>query len=190
LLYRALTWLALERRVDPAHADELRDLTRLLQLEIDEYGRVWRDGRELTPALQQPRIDAHVSAVSAHPSVRTALVPLQRALVVPPGTVMAGRDIGTVILPDAQLKIWLEASIGERARRRSEQTGEALDAVLDRMAYRDQVDGSRAVAPMRRAADAVEVETDGVLPEEVIARIVELARARGARPAAGLSERL
>ena len=94
---------------------------------------------------------------------------------------MAGRDIGTVILPDARLKIWLNASLEERARRRAEQTGEALAAVLERMAYRDQVDGSRAAAPMTRASDAIEVATDGVPLERVIAHITRLARERGAQ---------
>jgi cytidylate kinase len=181
LLYRALTWLALERNVEPSDAAALLELTAQLDLDVTPDGRVRRDGLELTPMLHEPRIDAHVSTVSAHPSVRTALVPVQRAMVQPPGLVMAGRDIGTVILPDAPLKIWLSASIDERARRRATQTGEPLADVLDRMAYRDQVDRSRQAAPMMRASDAVDVPTDGVPPEQVIASIVKLARARGAR---------
>jgi cytidylate kinase len=188
LLYRALTWLALERDAEPSDAEALLELTGRLDLDVTAKGRVWRDGIELTPLLHGPRIDAHVSTVSAHSAVRAALVPVQRAMVQPPGIVMAGRDIGTVILPDAPLKIWLSASIDERARRRAEQTGEALADVLNRMAYRDQLDRSREAAPMLRAADAIDVPTDGVPPDQVIATIVNLARARGARSPAKIEE--
>ena len=95
---------------------------------------------------------------------------------------MAGRDIGTVIVPDAPLKVWLNASAEERARRRSAQSGEPFEQVLAGMRRRDQLDGSRAVAPMARAADAVVVDTDGLTPDDVIARIVALAVQRGAQP--------
>jgi cytidylate kinase len=96
--------------------------------------------------------------------------------------VMAGRDIGTVIVPDAHLKIWLNAGVEERARRRSAQTGEAFEQVLADMRRRDGLDASRDVAPMARAADAVVVETDGLTPDDVISRIVGLAVQRGAKP--------
>jgi cytidylate kinase len=173
LLYRALTRLALDRGVSPSNAAELCALVTELDLDITSN----------TAALHSAEVEANVSEVSAHSEVRSALVPVQRALVKPPGIVMAGRDIGTVILPAASLKIWLNASIEERARRRAEQTGEALAAVLERMAFRDQIDGSRAAAPMTRASDAVEVATDGVPLEQVIARITQLARERGAQQA-------
>jgi CMP/dCMP kinase len=114
--------------------------------------------------------------------VRQQLVPVQRALVRPPGLVMAGRDIGTVIVPDAPLKVWLSASAEERARRRAQQTGENIDEVLDGMRRRDHQDASREASPMARAPAAIEVETDDVAPEQVIARIVELAHQRGLRP--------
>jgi CMP/dCMP kinase len=185
LLYRALTWLALERKLDGTDAEALVRLVKDLRLDIDAQGRVYRDGKDLTEQLQLPEVDANVSAVSAHAPVRAALRPVQRALVRPPGLVMAGRDIGTVIVPDAQLKVWLNASPEERARRRSRQTGEDYASVLEGMLRRDQLDGSRAVAPMARAADAVIVDTDGRPTPEVIQQIVELAVARGARsPAA------
>jgi cytidylate kinase len=173
LLYRALTRLALDRGVSPSNTAGLRALVSQLDLDITN----------IPPALHSPEVDANVSEVSAHAEVRDALVPVQRALVKPPGIVMAGRDIGTVILPDARLKIWLNASIEERARRRAGQTGEALAAVLERMAFRDQIDGSRAAAPMTRAPDAVEVATDGVPLKQVIAHITQLARERGAQQA-------
>jgi cytidylate kinase len=106
--------------------------------------------------------------------------PAQRALIRPPGLVMAGRDIGTVIVPEAPLKIWLNASTEERARRRSMQTGEDYPVVLESMRRRDALDASRSVAPMVAATDAVEIVTDGMPPEAVTRRIVGLARERGA----------
>ncbi len=181
LLYRVLTWLALARGVDPADGNALAELIDSFDIDVDATGRVLRGGSDITEQLQQPPVDAAVSAVSAHPAVRDAMRPAQRSLIRPPGLVMAGRDIGTVIVPEAPLKIWLSASGEERARRRSAQTGAAYETVLDGIRHRDQLDASRAVAPMTRAADAIEIETDGVDPESVIARIVALAQTHGVR---------
>ena len=180
LLYRALTWLALARQVAPSDGDALAALIRELDVSVDPLGRVFRDARDITPALTDAAVDAAVSAVSAHPGVREAMRPAQRALIKPPGLVMAGRDIGTVIVPEAPLKIWLNASAEVRARRRADQTGADYTRVLQDMRRRDRIDGSRAVAPMTPATDAVEVNTDDVTPEEVVALIVGLARQRGA----------
>jgi cytidylate kinase len=185
LLYRALTWLAMQLGIEPADAARLEQLAGRLELELDPLGRVHRRGQEITERLQQPAVDARVSMVSAHPGVRAALRSVQRDLIRPPGVVMAGRDIGTVIVPEAPLKIWLNASAAERARRRAAQTGEAYAAVLERMLARDRFDGSRSVAPMARAADAVQVDTDGLEPAAVIEHIVNLALARGAKPWTG-----
>jgi cytidylate kinase len=178
LLYRALTWLALARGIDVADGARLTELVDELQLEADALGHVWRDGVDLTSQLHTPDVDSRVSSVAAQPAVRTALIPVQRALAQPPGLVMAGRDIGTVILPEAQLKIWLNAAAEERARRRSQQSGEAFEDVLAGMRLRDHLDSSRTAAPMVRAADAVVVDTDDRSPEQVIEHIVQLARAR------------
>jgi cytidylate kinase len=180
LLYRALTWLALARGIDPDDSDSLARLVPELDIQIDPIGRVYRDGSDITDALRQPEVNAAVSPVSAHAAVREAMRPAQRALIHPPGLIMAGRDIGTVIVPDAQLKIWLNASAEERARRRAAQTGEDYGQVLQGMRLRDQLDASREVAPMTRAADAVSLETDGLSLEDVVAEVVRLARQRGA----------
>jgi cytidylate kinase len=181
LLYRALTWLALERGIDPADADALLALVGDLRVALDAVGRVSRDGRDVTDDLRSASVDRAVSAVAGHTSVREALRPVQRALIRPPGVVMAGRDIGTVIVPDAPLKVWLNASVEERARRRSAQTGEPFTEVLAGMQRRDSLDASRAVAPMARAADAVVVETDGLSLEAVVTRLVDLALQHGAQ---------
>jgi cytidylate kinase len=186
LLYRALTWLAQCLGVDPGDADRLAALVGELDVELDPAGRLLRRGDDITEELQRPAVEAAVSAVSAHPSVRRSMVPAQRALIRRPGLVMAGRDIGTVIVPDAPLKIWLDASAEERARRRSAQTGEPFEDVLQGVRRRDLLDASRESAPMTRAADAITLQTEGVNPEEVIDRIVSLARSRGAL---GVSER-
>ena len=123
LLYRVLTWLALSQGVDPSDGAALAGLVDSLDIDVDQTGRVFRGGTDITEQLHQPAVDAAVSAVSAHAAVREAMRPAQRALIRPPGLVMAGRDIGTVIVPEAPLKIWLTASVEERARRRSRQTG-------------------------------------------------------------------
>jgi cytidylate kinase len=174
-----LTWLAQAQAIDPGDAQALARLVDALDIDVDPDGRVLRQGSDITAQLHQLAVDAAVSPVSAHAAVRTAMRPAQRALIRPPGVVMAGRDIGTIIVPEAQLKIWLSASAEERARRRAAQTGAAYDTVLEGMRKRDALDASREVAPMARAADAVEIQTDGVEPQSVIAQIVALARGRG-----------
>jgi cytidylate kinase len=185
LLYRALTWLALVRAVAPDDAARLAALIAELDLELDPSGRVFHEGQDVTDQLQRPDVDASVSAVSAHPAVRGAMRPAQRALIRPPGLVMAGRDIGTVIVPEAPLKIWLHASPEERARRRAAQTGESYERVLEGVLRRDELDAARDTAPMTRAPDARSIQTDGLDAAEVIAQIVSLALRRGAFPGAG-----
>ena len=180
LLYRALTCLALARGASPTDAGALTDLVPDLRVELAPDGRIMRDGRDITGQLQTPAVDAAVSAVSAHAAVRAALRDVQRSLVRAPGLVMAGRDIGTVIVPEAHLKVWLTASDAERARRRADQTGQPFATVLAGMQQRDLIDGSRAVAPMAPAADAVEVNSDALSPGAVVDQIVDLARARRA----------
>jgi CMP/dCMP kinase len=182
LLYRALTWLALEYGVPASDAERLVRLLDKAGLVVEHHRdgepSVLTEGRDIAAEVHAPAVDANVSEVSAHPGVRSALTPLQRAVIQPPGVVMAGRDIGTIIVPEAPLKIWLTASPEERARRRSSQTGERYAKVLEGMRRRDQLDGSRSVAPMQPAVDAIEVNTDGLPPEAVVGKIVELARQR------------
>src|SRR5581483_5647427 len=141
--------------VPPRPADEARGYT----LEID--------GEPVTEQLFTPTVNDLVSPVAAHPEVRAAVLPLQRRIAANGQVVMVGRDIGTVVMPDAELKLYLDASVEERARRRWEQehvAGKArpLDAVLADVAERDRIDSERATAPLRPADDAVIVQTDGV----------------------------
>ncbi len=190
VLYRALTWVLLQRGVDVTDAEAVAGLARSVRFDVrrpslpdGRQADILADGQDVTWDIRRPEVDANVSVVSAYPAVRQAMRQPQRDAILAPGTVLAGRDIGTVIAPDADLKVWLNASPEERALRRSRQTGEPYDEVLAGMVERDRFDSSRAVAPMRKADDAVVVETDGLSSDEVVDRIAALAVERGARRA-------
>jgi CMP/dCMP kinase len=185
LLYRAATWLALKRRVkvdgDGADPQALVDLVSEIELVPDENGRLAHvsvDGEDVTDDVHTPAVDEAVSAVSRVPELRTALLERQRLLAAEPGgIVMAGRDIGTVVLPDADLKIFLDASAEERARRRAEERGLSSDSsearyILAQLRRRDELDRSRAVAPLRPADDALHIVTDGNTFEQTVAAVV------------------
>jgi CMP/dCMP kinase len=192
LLYRAVTWLALARRVSASYPHAMRGLVDEVELAPDAAGRLARvlvDGTDHTDDVRGPAVDAAVSAVSAIPELRTALLERQRELAVGGGIIMAGRDIGTVVLPDADLKIYLEASVEERARRRTEERG--LDpnapeatAILEALRRRDELDSTRAVAPLRPAPDARIISTDGNRFEDTVDAVVNAIRDVEARRAA------
>jgi cytidylate kinase len=190
LIYRALTLKAIESGADLSDGVALAALARTLRVRIKppsaKDGRmndVLMDGRDVTTQLRSPEVDANVSAVSAHASVRDALVKPQQRSVRLPGTVVAGRDIGTVIFPDADVKIYLDANPEERARRRLVQQGawseSGLVDTLRRIQERDRLDSTRAVAPLQAPADALIIDTDDVGPEQVVQRIIEVFEARG-----------
>lgn len=184
LLYRALTWLALRRGVALDDVEELVALVASVALRADAEGRmahVLVDGEDVTAAVRSPGVDARVSEVARHRSVRAALLHAQRALAAEGGIVMAGRDIGTVVLPDADLKLFLDASAEERARRRAlerglDPAGPEAQEILAALRRRDEVDSTRAVAPLRIASDAVVVKTDGAAFEETVERVVAAIR--------------
>ena len=192
LLYRAVTWLALARRVSASYPHAMRGLVDEVELAPDPQGRLARvlvDGTDHTEDVHGPAVDAAVSAVSAIPELRLALLDRQRALAIPGGIVMAGRDIGTVVLPDADLKIFLEASTEERARRRAEERGIDPDgpeaaAILEALRRRDELDSTRAVAPLRAAPDARIISTDGNRFEDTVDAVTNAIRDVEARRAA------
>lgn len=196
LLYRAVTWLALARRVSASYPHAMRGLADEVELAPDEAGRLARvlvDGVDHTADVHKPAVDAAVSAVSAIPELRLALLERQRTLAVGGGIVMAGRDIGTVVLPEADLKIFLEASVEERARRRAEERGvnpESAEAaaIYEALRRRDELDSTRAVAPLRAAVDARIISTDGNRFEDTVDAVVNAIRDVEARLAAA-SER-
>jgi cytidylate kinase len=179
LLYRALTDLALRRGIDLSDPTGLVPLVDEVELAPDGDGRMSRvliDGVDVTAEVHRPEVDRTVSVVSRVPEVRAALLARQRALAEAGGIVMAGRDIGTVVLPDADLKIFLDASAEERARRRAEERGLALDsaeaaAILADLHRRDDLDRNRPVAPLRVAADATVIATDGNTFEQTVAAV-------------------
>ncbi len=192
LLYRAVTWLSLARDVPPTDADALRNLANEVELAADEAGRLARvyiDGVDRTADVHTPPVDAAVSAVSAVPELRAALLERQRQLAVGGGIVMAGRDIGTVVLPQADLKLFLDASVEERARRRTEERGLAESGpqateILSGLRRRDALDATRAVAPLRPAADARIIATDGNRFEDTVDAVASAILDAEARQAA------
>jgi cytidylate kinase len=185
VLYRGLTWLALKRGVSPDDAAALEQLIGEVELAPDaqqRYVHVRADGREVTDELHTPEVDREVSRVSQHASVRAKLLPLQHALAAGGRIVMAGRDIGTVVLPDADLKVYLDVSIAERARRRAAERGlsddpAAIAQIEEELRRRDGIDSTRKTAPLRKPEDAVVIDTDGFTLEQSIAAVVDAIRA-------------
>jgi cytidylate kinase len=186
VMYRAATVAALERGVDPDDAEGLGRLACSIRIDVslqrpgtDGASRVWLDGRDVTEELRRPDVEEMVSLVSRVPAVREALVALQRKIASEQPLVMAGRDIGTVVLPDADLKVYLDASLAERARRRRQEFARlgrevSAETVLDDIRRRDRLDSTRDVSPLRAADDAVVINTDGMTLEQVVDAVMEL----------------
>ena len=175
LMYRAITRLAAERGIDPRDAEATTKLAEETSIRIDGE-RVWADGHELTQGIYDADYADALPIVSATAGVRRALVAQQQKMA-RDGVVMAGRDIGTVVFPDADHKFFLVASLDEKVRRRAaqyERRGERVDAEAMRkeVAERDRIDTERPVAPLRAAEDAVIIDTDDLGLEQVVDRIV------------------
>lgn len=176
-MYRAVAWAALVQQVDIGDAGALGDLARRTQIEVGT--RVVVDGTDATEAIRSPAVDAAVSAVAANPAVRAELVTRQRAWVAAHrGGVVEGRDIGTVVLPDADLKVYLTAATAERAARRAAQRGgEAdVDEVAAQLRRRDRLDSTRPDSPLVSArdvaADAIVVDSTGRTLDDVVAEVL------------------
>jgi cytidylate kinase len=186
LLYRAVTWLALRRGVGPGDPPALVALlpeVELLDVGDGRLAHVSVDGIDVTAEVHGPAVDSSVSAIARLPELRAALLDRQRAIVDGGRIIMAGRDIGTVVLPDADLKLFLDASLAERARRRIEERGLSLDSpaageIRNELARRDELDSSRAVAPLRAAEDAIVIRTDGNAFETTVELVVAAIQAR------------
>jgi cytidylate kinase len=177
-MYRALALAALRAGIPLDDGEALGALARAREIEVDD-GRALLDGEDVSAAIREPEISAAASRVSVHPQVRAAMVARQRELIGRGGYVAEGRDIGTVVGPDAPLKVFLTASHAERARRRAADTGEPLEAVRGAQAERDARDTGRPLGALRPAADAIELDTTGLGAKEVVDRVVALARERG-----------
>lgn len=186
-MYRAMTWLALRRGVDVQDADALASLAASVRLEVatadpatGEATSVVLDGEDATEHLREAAVETSVSLVSRVPGVRAALVRIQRELAAHGAIMMAGRDIGTVVLPDADLKVYLDASPRVRAERRAAQVRLAggnpdVDALTADLARRDEIDSTRTNSPLTPANDAMIINTDALSLDEVVDIIVERA---------------
>ena len=188
IMYRAVTWLALQRGLDLGDEAAITSLAGSAQIDIvapsKEDGRacdVLADGQDITWETRSRKVDANVSVVSAYAGVRSALSAQQRRIGQRGGVVMVGRDIGTVVLPEADLKIYLDASAEERARRRFDEIrargGKAdYQEILNKVMERDHIDSTRAVAPLRPAEDAIILDSDKLNADEVFARLRDLCK--------------
>jgi cytidylate kinase len=182
LMYRAITRLATQRGIDPHDSGAVTRLAEDHKIRI-EGERVWADGVELTEGIYDTDYADALPIVSAIPGVRKALVGQQRRMA-QSGVVMAGRDIGTVVFPDAAYKFFLVASLDEKVRRRAaqyERRGERVDdeAMRKEVELRDRVDSERQIAPLRPADDAVIIDTDNLDLDEVVDRIVREVKVAG-----------
>jgi CMP/dCMP kinase len=176
-MYRAVALAAIERGVDLDDGEVLGELAAELEIGLDGR-RVSLDERDVSAAIREPAVTADASRVSVHPQVREAMVDRQSRLIALGDYVAEGRDIGTVVSPDSPLKVFLTASDEERARRRAAETGEDYESVLDAQRRRDALDTEREHGALRAAEDAVELDTMGLGLEEVVGRVVALARER------------
>jgi cytidylate kinase len=191
LLYRAVTWLACERGVAPDQTEALVALADEVELAADDRGRLChvRTGSlDVTDQVHLPAVDRVVSDYAKVPQLRSALVARQRSIAGEGAIIMAGRDIGTVILPDADVKIYLSASVEERARRRATQRELAPDGaeavrILEDLQRRDAIDSGRETAPLRSAADAVIIDTDGITFDDSVAAVIRAIREAEAKRA-------
>lgn len=195
LMYRALTLAALERGVDPDDGPALGDLAGTCEIEVERPGpehpdrleTVRLDGRDVTDAVRTPTVDRAVSAVSRHAEVREAMLPVQRAAAFRHDTVMVGRDIGTVVLPHATLKVFLTASAAVRAARRASEMGrqDRFERYLHEIEERDAADSQRKVAPLRKAHDALVIDTGELSVDASVDEIIRHLPAIAAASAAG-----
>ena len=186
VMYRAVTWEALCRNIPIDDQARVTSLAENVQIDVRaptvDDGRssdVLADGKDITWDIRRPEVDENVSIVSAYPGVRKALTAQQRRIGLRGNVVMAGRDIGTVVLPDAELKIYLDASVEERARRRfleRQSRGEMVDfdEILKMMRRRDSIDSTREVAPLCAAEDAVVIDTERKSISQILDYIMSL----------------
>ena len=185
-MYRALAWKALQEGTDLQDEAAVAAIGERAAFDLSD-GRIAIDGQDVAGEIRTPQIDAAAAIVARHPAVRRVLVARQRAMGAAGGIVMEGRDIGTVVFPEADVKIYLDASPEERARRRANDpahralAGAALSDVATALAERDRLDSTRAVSPLAVAADARLIETTGVAIEDVVEQVLALAAAAARR---------
>ena len=190
-MYRAVAWLALTRGTALEAAEAVAAIADAAAFDLRD-DRVTIDGHDVSALIRTPDMDRAAALVARNGAVRAVLVQRQRALGRDGGVVMEGRDIGTVVFPDADVKVYLDASPDERARRRASDPAHtggkegSVAHVAEDLAARDKSDSTRSVAPLAQAADATYIDTTGMAVEEVVARVLALVRdragARGSEP--------
>jgi cytidylate kinase len=179
-MYRAVAWKAVREAIDLRDEEATSALARQLRIEVGD-GVVRVDGHDVAQAIRTPEIDAAAAAVARQPRVREVLILLQRAIGAGGGVVMEGRDIGTVVFPDADVKVYLDASAEERARRRAHdpahamgRAGAAVEEVASALEARDRSDRTRAASPLAVAADAVTIDTTRLSIEDAVDKVMDL----------------
>jgi len=182
-MYRAIAWLAGHDGIDLHDEDLIATLASTADLDVN--GTIHVNGHDVTIAIRTPEIDRAAAVVARHPAVRAALVRRQRDYGRDGGIVMEGRDIGSVVFPDADIKIYLDASPDERARRRATDEAHAigrgvtgLETIADALAARDTLDRTRTVSPLTQAEGAVYIDTTGVPIADVVARVMAIVQSR------------
>jgi CMP/dCMP kinase len=190
VMYRAVTWAALERGISIQDEQSVAELAHVLNIDVRPPSKmdgrsydVIVDGQDITWEIRSPEVDANVSIVSAYSGVRRALTKPQRCIGLRGEVVMVGRDIGTIVLPEADLKLYLDASIEERARRRFVELRQRdaqveLEAVLSSLIARDEIDSTREIAPLRPADDAVILYSNGMSAEQVLQFVRDILQAK------------
>ncbi|HEY9151872.1 MAG TPA: (d)CMP kinase [Anaerolineales bacterium] len=186
VMYRAVTWTALQRGLDLRNEAAVTELAEKIQIDVSPASKpdgracdVIVESKDITWETRRPEVDSNVSVISAYRGVRAAMSKQQRRIGQRGKVVMVGRDIGTVVLPEADLKIYLDASAQERARRRYDEIktrgGEAdYDDILASVIERDRIDSTRDVAPLRAADDAVVIDSDAMNADEVFEKVKRL----------------
>jgi cytidylate kinase len=183
-MYRALALLALRRSVPLDAGKDLARLARNARIQLGPAGEtVALDDEDVTAAIRSREVSAAASKVSVHPPVRREMVARQREMGKGGGVVLDGRDIGTAVFPDADVKFYVDADPAQRARRRHEELAAAgiesdLRAIEEEIRHRDHADATRTDSPLRRAADAVHVDTTGLPPERVVERMLQVVESR------------
>jgi cytidylate kinase len=182
-MYRVVTWVALARQIDLDNEPALVSLATQLDFRLEgEAGeRVLADGKDVTDSLRAPTVDRAVSQVAKVAGVRVAMVARQREVALQAPTVVVGRDIGTKVLPDGPVKVFLTASVEERASRRHKELAQrsgslSYEEVRDDLERRDRIDTEREESPLRAATDAVILNTDALSVDEVVKRIMEMTK--------------
>ena len=180
-MYRAATLAVLDNGVDVNDEEKVSDLVQKLKIELKTGNLTFLNGRDITHLIRVPRINKVISIISTYPEVRRKMVQLQQAIASRGGVVMDGRDIGTVVLPDAELKVFMIASIEQRAERRLKELEQqeekiSFEVVKNEIVNRDKLDSSRATSPLKKASDARELDTSNLSIDDQVKIIEEWAK--------------